>query len=288
MNTAKVLGWTASVAIVVLFAATLTPCEAEEEARASFYFDEGWEHLQQGRLDQALDALGQAAKLDPSNQAYVTEAALLRRVMKLREDLAKETDEGRWMARARALRAYYYDKGLPAEALALDRQVHEKSGDPTSALLLAESMLENGRNAEAVTLLEALPAKERATAGNLMMALAQLRQGEDPGKDLQAAVTQVSADAPAAQKFLLARLQARMGRDGQALAALRSAFESTPGSMHESLRRHVTRCGDFADLASQGDFERVLTTESKIPESSCSSDSSCGSCPSRTSCSSGK
>lgn len=288
MKAGKVLGWTVLTVIVVSLASVLTPCRAGEEARASFFFEEGWEHLQQGRFDEALHALGQAAKLDPANQAYVTEAALLRRVMKLRDDLTKETDPGRWMARARALRAYYYDKGLPAEALVLDRQIHEKTDSAASALWLAESLLENGRNAEAGALLEGISRPERATAGDLMLALAQLRQGQELDAQVRETITQVPADAPADEKLLLARLQARMGRDGQALAALRGVFETTPGSMHASLRRHVTGCGDFGELAAQADFERVLKTESKIPESSCSSGASCGACPSRTSCSSGK
>jgi len=288
MKVAKVIARSVLGVSVAMVLVTLAPCQAAQEARASFTFEEGQQQLKQGDFEKALATFAQAAQLDPANRDYATEAAILRRVIKLRADLPNETDNGQWVARARALRAYYYDKGLQAEALGLDRQMHEKIGDTGSAIMLAESLIENGMDQDASRVLADVPGEELSTAGMLLLGLAETRQGQALNDRVRAAASGVSAQAPASEQLLLARLQSRLGQHGETLALLRAVFERTPGSQQPALRARVQDCDDFESFAGNADFAKVLQTGSKISESSCSAGTSCGACPSRTACGSGK
>lgn len=272
----------AYVMIVVLGWAAVPAAAGDDAART---FAHGEELLSQGQFDKALAAFSEASTQDPQATDYSAEAAILRRVIKLRDDLTAERDDEKWLVRAQALRAYYYSKNLYGEALTLDRQAHAKQPDLDGTIRLAESLIETDRHQEAAALLSAADQKELPTSGLILLALAQVGAGEAMNAELQRQIEKdVSRDDPE-QKLLFARLEARLGRDGQALKLLKEVFEQTAESQHQVLSGKLATCSDFSSLKGDKGFSKVLETKSKIAESSCSSGKSCGGCPSRTTCS---
>ncbi len=271
--------------LIAVFGWAAVPAAADDDAARTFA--QGEELLSQGEFDKALAAFSEASTQDPKAADYSAEAAILRRVLKLRDELTKEQDAEKWLVRAQALRAYYYSKNLYGEALTLDRQAHAKRSDLEGAMRLAESFIETDRNQEAAALLAGVNQKELPTTGLLLLALAQVGAGEPMDAKLRQQIEKdVSSDDPE-QILLFARLEARQGRDGQALELLKKVFEQTAESQHGVLSGKLAACSDFSSLKGDKSFSKVLETKSKIAESSCSSGKSCGGCPSRTSCSKG-
>jgi hypothetical protein len=240
--------------------------------------------LAQSAWQQAQDAFGEAVRLDPANAAYRGELDVLHRVMKLRGELAGTTDATQWGRTAAALRAYYYSKGIFGEALALDREAHQKAGTPASAALLAETLLELNHNTEAASLLAQQPVAKLTPSARMLHGIALARTGD------VAKAKQIVSDVPlpfaATPNLLLirARLLAGTGDHTGSVALLKQAFEATTPSLLAQTRDRVKACADFAALGANSGFTQVMATASKMSESSCSKGPSCGACPSRTSC----
>lgn len=275
------------VVVIGLLMQTVTPgawAGRPEDAAAALA--RGNTLLGQAAWQEAESAFAEASRLDPANATYRGELDVLRRVMKLRAEHAGTADPAQWDRTAAALRAYYYSKGIFGEALVLDREAHQRAGSPASAAFLAETLLELNRDMEAASLLAEQPAGKLSPSARMLHGIALARTGD------VARARKIAAEVPlpfAATPSLLlvrARLLACIDEPAGAVDLLRKAFEGTAPSLLGPTRDRVKACSDFALLAANGAFTQVMTTASKMSESSCSKGSSCGACPSRTSCSS--
>lgn len=267
-------------------ASLLTFSTAVAEGGADQAFREGEAFLQQARFEEALASYDRAAQLDGARQEYREAAAILRRVVQLRNQIAEEQDPAQWERTARSLRAYYQGERIFPAALAIERQLHERVGTAESAEMLAETQLELGQATEARALLAGRTDLDARPGARLLLGIALARAGEmDEARGIAQGVT-LPANAGAPDRVRAARLQALTGNRAQALALLAAAFEATPPSQLEDARARVKACPDFAGLNGGEEFAKVLTTQSKVAESGCSKGASCGGCPSRTACSS--
>lgn len=262
-----------------------TPALADDSASQAF--QDGQALLRQARFEEALATYERAAQLDAARTEYRDAAAVLRRVVQLRGQLAAEQDRALWERIARSLRGYYAMERIPDASLALDREFHQRFDTAESAELLAETLLEVGQAAEARNLLAARTDLDSRTSALVLLGIANARTGDGAAARKIAQNATLPASAGPEDRLRVARLQALAGDRSQALAMLASAFESTPPSRLEETRARVQACPDFAGLNGTGDFTKALQTASKVPESGCSTGKSCGACPNRTSCSSG-
>ena len=274
-----------SAAVGVAGLLTAAPALADEGAAQAFR--EGKTLLQQARFEDALTAYERAAQLDAGSQEYRDATAILRRVLQLREQLAAEQDPAMWERIARSLRGYYQTEQIHAASLSLDRQIHGRLNTAESAEMLAETELDLGQAAEARALLAGRSDLDTRPSAGLLLGIALARTGEIAEAKNIAQRAALPANAGPEDRMRAARLQALVGDRAQALALLAAAFESTPPSRLEDARARVKTCPDFASVTGDGDFAKVLSTQSKVSESGCSSGKSCGACPSRTSCGSG-
>jgi tetratricopeptide (TPR) repeat protein len=270
-----------AIGAISLFAA---PAVADDAAQA---FQEGGALLRQARFEEALVSYDRAAQLDAARQEYRDAASILRRVLQLREQLAGEQDAATWERNARALRGYYQAEQIYTASLALDRQLHERLNTAETAEMLAETQLDLGQAAEARALLEGRSDLEARPSGKLLLGIALARTGETGQAADIARRVSLPSNAGPEDRIRAARLQALAGDRAQALALLTAAFESTPPSRLEDFKTRVKACPDFAAVAEDGSFAKVLSTQSKVSESNCSKGAGCGACPSRTACGGG-
>lgn len=273
------------VVCVLLSAGTALAGRAE---RAAQFFAEGEAKLASGSFQEALAAYTLAARTDSGNLMYRQQYALVRRVIKLRKALDHEANLEKWEASAQALRSFYYDHELYTEAILLDRRTYARFNNAHSAVLLAESLLEQNANAEAVALLEGLEGGSASMHARVLLGIALAREGQASEAKRLADDCQVPAGAGPGMIYDFARLHAQSGGRSAALGLLACSFESTPPSQLHAAKQHAKRCPDFASLATTADFAKVLETASKIKVSGCSGGTGCGKCPSRTSCGSSK
>ena len=210
---------------------------------------------------------------------------MVRRVIALRDMLAKEEQSERWEYISQALYAFYMDWEIHSEAVALAKQIHAKLNDADSAAMLAEALLAAKQNGEAAKVLAALGNDNSSTETQALRALATARHGDaKTAKELAAAIA-VAADAEPKVLFAVARAQAVVGNAEGALGLLTRCFEGVPPSLLEGLKAHTKESPDFAALASTAGFAKVMQTQSKVPESACSGGSGCANCPNRGGCS---
>lgn len=250
-------------------------------------YAEGQKLLTQGDFAGAIEAFGTAAKNDRSNAQYRAAYMVLRKVIRMRESLASETNAGKRQAIATALRAFYYDNSVFAEALPLDREAYEKAKTPETALNLADSLLATGNDGEAAKILAAHPDPSNG-AWLTAQALAAARQGQAKQANeflSKAAAAQGEAAEPWPM-FQAAQARMLLKDNAGAMAELKSAFEMTAPSRQPVLRNIVSHADEFASVTKDPAFVAVLDTPSKIEQSSCSGGSSCGSCQLKGSCSS--
>jgi tetratricopeptide (TPR) repeat protein len=261
------------------------PAWAGSADRAAQLSSEGSTLLAKADFDGALKAYAQAAKADPENEGYRQQYALVRRISKMRKGIDKERNPEKWETNARALRSFYYENEIYAEALALDRQFHARLNTAESAGMLAETELALGMNGEAAELLSGLDEQQASPHTRTLLGIALARQGKlDEARALAPECVPPDGAGPAPY-FDLARLRALLGESSPALETLARSFELTLPSRLEALKTKAKTCPDFAALATGPDFAKALETPSKIKESDCSGGSSCGKCPHRAKCS---
>jgi tetratricopeptide (TPR) repeat protein len=249
---------------------------AESAARS---FAKGEALLAKGDFAAALQSYAAAAKADPNNQEYVQHYAMLRRVVDMRSRLETERSPDRWEYLAKALRAFYLSERIYQELLKLDQDLHARTGSAESAAQLAETQLAVGQNAEAATILAALEPNKATAMTQAIRGIALVRTGKAEEAKQIAKDLDVPADAGPRMAYAAARFYATIGESAKAIQWLQTCFEVTLPSMVDSYKSHAKGCADFASLAATPEFARVLETKSKIPESKCSSGSSCASCP---------
>jgi tetratricopeptide (TPR) repeat protein len=270
---------------VVIVAASCLPVLAglaEDAARA---FADGKALLAKGEYDAALKAYADAAKADPKNEEYRQQHALLRRVIKMRQEVQDEKDAAKLESTAMALRAFYYESNLYRQALDLDKLVHSKRSTPDSLARLAETQLQLDMNADAAALLGTVDDPKATPQTRLLLGIALARLGKlDDAKTLARKCPKPDELGPGLL-FDLARLQALIGDRNKATALLIRCFESTPPSRLEAFKASAKECKDLGALvASAAEFDQIMRTQSKVKESACSTGADCSKCPSKASC----
>ncbi|UCG34450.1 MAG: hypothetical protein JSU68_07370 [Phycisphaerales bacterium] len=251
---------------------------------AANYNAEGQALIAKGDLKGALKVYKSAAKAAPEDSTCRQEFAMVRRVAAMSEVLDREKDNAEWALTAQAVRSFYRERGASSQVLALDRRAHERLNTPETAVALAESLLETGNEAEALMLLQGLPESSRSVRTNVLWTIALAHEGKVDEAKAVATRCELPDDADAALLYDSARAHALIGDGPTALRLLTNHFESTPPSRLESRTTLARASADFASLAGSEDFAKVLQTQSKIKESTCSGGTSCSGCPSRSSC----
>jgi tetratricopeptide (TPR) repeat protein len=240
--------------------------------------------LAKADFEGALDAYKTAAKTDTKNMEYRQQYAILRRVIKMRKSIDQESNPEKWEGIFRGLRAFYYEHDIYGEALELDRKACDRLKTPQSAVLLAQSQLKNGKNEDVIETINALPEDAVTTEALVLKGVALARLGRtDEAKGILESLD-LPKDAPPYLQYDLACLHALLENTADALAALTACFEGTPPSRLDGVKTSAKTDADLANAVASADFEKVLATQSKVKESSCSGGTSCGSCPSRGSC----
>ncbi len=267
----------------------VAPVHAKPIRDAAGEFAAGKALLAHADFEEALKTFKTAARKDAENQEYAQQYALLRQVIKLRKDCPREQDPERWLKTAGALRAYYYDHQIHAEALPLDQERYRRQPSAESAVLLAETQLALGRNSEAAETLGNLPDGQTSARVGVLHGLALARLGRiDEAKKL-AEKPEMETDEAGPLYFLdLARVRVLLGNARGALYALTRSFQLTPPSQLDALKSQVKVNAEFSSLLEHPDFAQVLKTSSRVEESGCSKGPSCGQCPKRATCGQGK
>ncbi len=247
-------------------------------------FAQGRALLQKGDFDGALRAFTEATRLAPENKGYRQQAGLVRRVIKIRAGLDKIEEGERWERTARALHIYYHRNRIYAEALALDQRVHERLNNAESATMLARTQLVLKLNSDVVGLLARFEKTQVTPEIKVLLGLALARQGKvDEAKTL-AATVEMPKEPAAELAFDFARLRALIGEEKDTVELLARCFKSTPPSRLAAAKVAARECPDFAAMTNSDVFAAALMTESQVKESSCSSGTTCGKCPSRDKC----
>jgi thioredoxin-like negative regulator of GroEL len=278
--------------LLVVIAASLAFCSqllaADAPAEAEKHHADAVALLAQGDFPGAARALAAAAQADPEEPSYRQQAALVRSVVRLRTSLDRETNPERWRAAARALRAFYYEYKVFGEALALDEKVHRKINTAETAAALGETRLELGMNKPAAELLAGLDEQRTSERSRVLLGIALARLGRAEEARAIADTCAVPQEPTPMLCFDMARLQSLLGRDEAAAKLLTLAFEATPPSLLEATKERTRNRADLVALAASSEYEHVWLTASKVKESSCSTGTSCGACPSARTCGAGQ
>ncbi len=267
------------LAVAVLLAGPAYALGADQAAEA---YKKGNALLKTADFKAALKAYATAARADGDTPTYRQAYMQLRRVMKMRKAILKESNDQKWWHMAVALRSFYYQNELYSELLGLAKQMHEKKKDADSATILADAYLMNGKNAEAEAVLtgsDNLPTAAQALKG---IALARQKKVDAAKKVLD----EIKVPDKPSPRFLLdiARLKVLCGDTNGGSKTLAVAFENTVPSALPTFKDYAKNAPDFAAVADSDAFSQAMKTESKVPESDCSMGTSCGSCPSRGTC----
>jgi hypothetical protein len=280
---------------VCLLAAMTLPAEGAEPlavaaidasaAPGAGEYADGEACVRKGEFRKALRSYAKAARADGQNEQYRKQYMLLRRIIKIQRALDREKNLDRWRSSALELRDFYYQYGLKDRLLDLAKKMYAKDKSVDSAVFLADAHLLLDQNAEAEAVLASVEDGKLPLQGKLLMGIAQARQGKTG--PAQQRVSNVQMPSEPVPRFLidLARVKVLCGDATGAMGELKTAFQSTRPSALASIKSYVTRQKDFAPVAKSDAFAAVLKTESKVNESDCSGGTSCGSCPSRGSCS---
>lgn len=253
----------------------------EDAART---YAEGETLLAKGDFAGAAEAFKTAARTDADTQEYRQQYAMLRRIVRMREQIETESDLANWLGMAKALRTYYHAHKVYSEALPLDRKIHERRPDANSAAMLAETQLALDMYSETAETLSSLSKKDTTPHTRVLHGLALARQGRIDEAKTMAGKAKVKKDAGPRVLYQLACLRALIDDSKGALHALTRSFEVTPPSRLEIARADAKACKDFAALADTTGFAEALQTQSTIKESTCSGGPTCGDCPKRASC----
>jgi tetratricopeptide (TPR) repeat protein len=249
-------------------------------------YSKGLALVEQGELRDALYALADAVRGDRANQQYIQQFMLVRQALVYENALASETNPQRWLQIAQALRSFYVSVDAHAQALKLDRQIHQREASAGSAVQLAETLLALDKNADAADTLTALDEASATPATRALLGIALARQGKiDQAREVTAGI-ETSADTGPGTYYCVARAHAASGDSDAALTLLTRCFETTPPSRLAALKSHAQKSPEFAPLASKPRFSEVMETASKVVESKCSGGSSCAGCPMRGQCAS--
>lgn len=253
---------------------------------AAALYAKGNDQIAKADFDGAVKSYAAAAKKDSSNAEYRNEYSLLRRMITMRDGLAKEKNPEKWQANATQLRSFYYSHKLYAEALPLDEEFHKRQKSADSAAQLAETQLAMGKDADAEKMLTGLDEKAVSPQTQILQGIALARQNKMDAAKAVAGKVKLPADAGAGTMFDMACLKSLTGDTKGAAELLTKCFEQTAPSRLERVKNYVKNAKDLSAMTGTPEFATALKTESKVKESGCSGGGDCGSCGSKGKCSS--
>lgn len=268
-----------TLAALMLTAAVLAGPARAWAATPAESFAQGETLLAKGAFTAALQSFAAAARAEKDNPEYVQHYAMLRRVLDMRSRLEAEQDPKQWEYMAKALRAFYASEHVFPELLRIDQTIHARLGSADSAAGLAETQLAMGRHADAAETLASLEPQKTTAMTRALLGIAMLRSGKTDEAKRIAGGLNLPADASPGMTYAAARLYAGTGDPAKALTLLKTCLEGTRPSALDGFKGHARQCPEFVAVASGPEFERVLETKSKVPESKCSGGSSCAGCP---------
>jgi tetratricopeptide (TPR) repeat protein len=259
---------------------------AGDEPTARDLHASGQAALEKADFEKAASFFRQAAKAEPDNKVYARRAMILSRVLKARKYVQTAKADAKWETVAISLRAFYVREGLLGEAVKLDRKVHAARPSAKTAELLAETLLEAGRNEEALKHIAGLAVVPNHRT-DVLLGIAQARTGKmveakAMAKRMTGRFRKVKFGPGLRYDF--ARLQVLIGEKDGAIATLTGVFADLPTKSQAPLREAAKQCPDFKAIAATPAFAKALATPSKVTESDCSGGSGCGSCPEREKC----
>ena len=254
-----------------------TPPAQSEQAAA--LFAAGQAALAKGDFPAADKALAGAAHAEPANAPYQAEAALLKRMLAVRDQLDRVENPQEWLRTAFLLRLYYMDHRVFGEAVALSKKMHENVKLASSAALVGESLLALDKNAEALAFLAPYAGPDGSTHTHVLLAIAQAHAGQRELPKLVAADVRLTPQTASLVARDLARLRALVGDRAGAIAALTQHFKTTSPSRLELARANARHCSDFRSIADSDAFAAALKTPSEISESACGVGGTCGTGP---------
>ena len=262
-----------------------SPASAET---ASAAFARGKALVEAGQFEKSLPALAKAYKAKKSNRRYMQLYMQSYQIVKLQKRLKTETDPARWERIARSLHMVYFRLGLLDLQLAVDQELHKRLGTPQTASMLAETLLAHEKPAEAVKVIETVPADKLTPSTQALHALALLKSGKKAeAKKLADSLDLTEAKGPGLP-YRAARLFGALGDQKRAIASLTQAFENIAPSRLGQFKQQAQAADEFKPFVESDAFLLAMKTKSKVPESSCSGASKCSGCPSRGGCSGSK
>ena len=226
--------------------------------------------LKQGKFQEALAAYQELSKAYPDNKEFAKEAQVLAKVIELREFVKTEEAGPGWDRVVTALHGWYHQQGLKEMALEHDQAAHAKADTTETASLVAQSLLDLGRNEEAAKFVEGLRAGQKNEQIQVMTGIAHARLGKMDAVKEQLELYPLPEKGDAGLLFDVARLQTLMGQNEKAMATLTRAFENCPPRATETLQTMAKESPDLASLRRMEGFASVLETTPKA--------SGCGSC----------
>ncbi len=277
MRMQSIVGYCAMAA--VLLAPALVRGETAEQA-----FAQGETALAKADFAAALASFAAAARANLDNRDYLQHYMMVRRVLDLRSRLESAETPRQQQQIALALRAFYLGEKLYAEALALDKKMHERLNTAATATMLADTQLAMNLNADAVTLLSSIGADKSTSATRALLGIALARTGKTAEAKQVAGDVTLPKEGDPGLYYLAARLHALTGDSAKALDLLKRGFEDTPPSQLDAFKAHAKANSDLASLASAPGFAAALAVQSKIAESKCSGGSNCANCPMKGKC----
>ncbi len=239
-------------------------------------FNDGNALVKKGDFPGAYKAYTEASKAAPEKREYAASAMLMRRVIILKKYADTQPVSTKWEKVVISLHAFYLSNSLLDEALALDKDAHNKLNNALSTSLLSETYLEMNENKKTIKVLSKLDKKKFDTQNWLCLAIALARTGKvNDAKKIQAKHLSGKIDNPGLL-FDSARLNSLVGNADEAYRLLTTCFEQTPANKISDFKKSVIACPDFKQISKTPRFGKVLQTRSKIKFSSCSGSSSCG------------
>lgn len=247
-------------------------------------YAQGQELLKQGDFTGAFKTFSAAAKADPENKDYASQAMMVRRVMSLRKFVDTNEVSPKWEKMLISLHAFYLTNGVNAEAVAMDRMAHKKMNNALSAALLSEALLDSNMNAEALAHIQGLDDAKMDEQNRVYLGIALARNGHMAEAKVAREEVPVNSETSVGLLYDVARLDSLVGDRVAACRTLTTCFEQLPPTQLVKVKVFVEKCPDFTALHGSTAFAAAMKTQSKITESSCSGGTSCGTCPSKASC----
>jgi hypothetical protein len=251
---------------------------ASDKENAAQAFAAGKTALKAADFTKALEQFKTATRGDPDNQQYFNAYTLLRRVIKMREQVTKEMEADAWQQSARQLYAYYHENGISTELVSLASTMHQRAGTVDNAVLLGDAYLDADKPADAVAVFAKVPAEKVTPQINVLHGLALARSGKPDDAKALAAKIELPKDCDAELCYNAARLFALSGLGEKGLTALKCAFEMTPAPDLPVAKTAAKEAKELANLATLPDYAKVMETASKVAAGACGK--SCAGCPS--------